>query len=264
MDREEQPARAHLGLIEARERIMQIDVSRRTRPVRVEPHDREGTRDIYNRFVYDKGASVLLMLEGWLGEDKVRDGVRAYLNEHRFGNASTEDLEVALERASGVNPSLVMHSFLDTPGLPRVSIQVECAPAARLRIRQNGASAIPVCYRGAGVERTCTVLDGPSRDVDLPKASGCPAWIEPNAGGTGYYRTTWTGAQLSVLASQVLPEKDLSAAERLTLAYDLRALPTDRPAARGLLGKLAADAEPEIARAAQDGLEPPSGRGSTR
>ena len=68
MDQEDKPERAHLSLIAARERIMQTDTSRRARPVRVEPHDREGTRDIYNRFVYDKGASVLLMLEGWLGE----------------------------------------------------------------------------------------------------------------------------------------------------------------------------------------------------
>jgi alanyl aminopeptidase len=259
MDQEEPPERAHIGLIEARERIMQIDGSRRTRPVRAEPDNREGTRDIYNRIVYDKGGSVLLMLEGWLGEDKVRDGVRSYLNEHRFGNASTGDLEADLKRSSGVDPAAVMHSFLDEPGLPRVSVQVECGPTARLRIRQTGASAIPVCYRGAGVGRTCTVLEGPSRDVDLPKGSSCPAWIEPNAGGTGYYRTTWSAAQLAALTL-----KDLLPAERLTLAFDLRAQATDRPAARGSLAKLAADPEPEIARAAQDGLEPPSGRGRSR
>ena len=259
MDQEDKPERAHLGLIAARDRIMQVDASRRMRPVRVEPHDREGSHDIYNRFVYDKGGSVLLMLEAWLGEDRFRDGIRAYLQAHRFGNASAADLASALKDASGVDPTAVMHSFLDTAGLPRVSAQVECAGTARIRIRQSGASAIPVCYRGPGVSRSCTVMNGPTEEIDLPKDSACPAWIEPNAGGTGYYRTVWTAAQLAALAY-----KDLTPAERLTLAFDLGVMPTDRAAARAMLSKLSSDPEPEVARAAQDGLDPPSARGSVR
>lgn len=258
MDEEVQPDRAHLSLMDSRERIMRTDDSPRTRPVRVQPADREGTRDIYNRFVYDKGAAVLLMLEGWLGEGKMRDGVRAYLNDHRFKNAATPDLAAELKAASGVDPSAVMHSFLDASGLPRVSVQVECTPSPRLRIRQTGSSpmpaAIPVCYRGAGLTRSCSVLDGPARDVDLPKGSACPTWVEPNAGGTGYYRTTWTAPQLSAL-----PLAELSPAERLMLAYDLGAQSTNRDAARASLTKLASDPEPEVAKAAQDAL-PTNGR----
>jgi alanyl aminopeptidase len=249
MDQEEPPARAHLSWMPARERIMRTDDSPRTRPVRVQPGDRDGTKDIYNRFVYDKGASVLLMLEGWLGEDKMRAGVRSYLHDHPFGNASTEDLATELRLASGVDPSAVMHSFLDSTGLPRVSFQVECAAKPKLRIRQARASAIPVCYRGAGVAKTCVVLDGPAQDVDLPAGSACPTWIEPNAGGSGYYRTTWTPAQLGAL-----PLADLSPAERLMLAFDLAAQSNNRDAARASLSRLSSDSEPEVAKAAQDAL----------
>ena len=251
MDEEEPPARAHIGLMEARERIMQADDSRRSRPVRVAPVNREGARDIYNRFVYDKGASVLLMLEGWLGEDKIRQGLQAYLRDHRFQNASTADLAAELKRASGVDPSAVMHSFLDLAGLPRVSIQVECGPRPQLRIRQTGAAAIPICYRGRGAARACTVLDSASRDVELPRGASCPAWIVPNAGATGYYRTTWTTAQLASL-----PLEQLTPAERLMLAFDLRSMlnapAADRQAARAMLARLASDSEPEVRQAAQD------------
>lgn len=264
MDQDEKPERAHLNMLEERERIMQIDDSRRSRPVRVEPKDREGTKDIYNRFVYDKGAAVLLMLEGWLGEDKFQRGIRSYLNEHLFGNATAADLAAALKRASGVDPSAVMHSFLDVAGLPRVSVEVECRATPKIKIRQTGASAIPVCYRGPGVGRNCAVLDGASKDIDLPEGSSCPAWIELNAGGTGYYRTTWSMAQLAALSL-----KDFSAAERLVLAFDLRALdprssPADRAAARAMLTRLASDVEPEVAAAAQEAGEKISARGSSR
>lgn len=259
MDQEDRPDRAHLGLIAARDRIMQVDSTRRTRPVRVEPHDREGTRDIYNRFVYDKGAAVLLMLEQWLGEDKFRSGIQAYLDAHRFKNASTADLSAALKSASGVDPAPVLHSFLDSSGLPRVSAQIECSGTPRLKIRQSGASAIPVCFRGQGAGKSCTVMESAYREVDLPKGASCPMWVEPNAGGAGYYRTIWTAPQLTAL-----PLKELTPAERLTLAFDLRAMPNDRMAARAMLAKLASDPEPEVAKAAQDGLDPPSRRGSTR
>lgn len=260
MDQEDRPERAHLGLIGARERIMQIETSpRRSRPVRVEPRDREGTRDIYNRLIYDKGGSVLMMLEAWLGEDKFRDGIRLYLRDHRFGNATTADLAAALKSATGVDPSAVMHSFLDLAGLPRVSAEVECAGARRIKLRQTGASAIPICYRGAGLAHACVVMSGPLEEVGLPKTAACPAWIEPNDGGTGYYRTNWTDDQLAALSL-----KDLTPAERLTLAFDLRDQPAERAAARAMLSRLASDPEPEIARAAHDGLEPPNARGSAR
>jgi hypothetical protein len=42
----------------------------------------------------------------------------------------------------------------------------------------------------------------------------------------------------------------------------MRSLPTDRAAARAMLSNLASDPEPEIARAAQDGLDTPGGRGA--
>ncbi len=259
IDQEDKPERTHLGLIEARERIMGTDASRHSRPVRVEPHDRDGTRDIYNRFIYNKGASVLMMLEAWLGEDKFRDGIRGYLRDHQFGNASTADLAAELKKATGTDPAAVMHAFLDETGVPRVTVQVECTGTPRLRLRETGATAIPVCYRGMGVNRACTVMNGPTEEIDLPKNSGCPSWVEPNAGGTGYFRTAWTPMQLTALSL-----KDLTPAERLTLAFDLRVLPADRTVTRAVLTRLASDPEPEVARAAQDTLEPPSGRGSTR
>jgi alanyl aminopeptidase len=247
MDQEQAPGRKHLNAVAARERIMKVDESPRARPVRVEVHDREGSKDVYNRFVYDKGGSVLLMVEGWLGEDKVRAAARSYLSEHRFGNATTADLEGYLKGASGIDPSAVMHVFLDTTGIPRVSARIKCDETAQLEIKVAGPSPVPVCWRGADGTAQCTVMDTPSREVRL---QSCPAWTYLNAGGTGYYRTTWTGEQLTTL-----PVESLTEAERLTLAYDLRAQTTDRAAARTALMKLTSDPEPEVAAAAKAALK---------
>ncbi|HEX8130787.1 MAG TPA: M1 family metallopeptidase [Pyrinomonadaceae bacterium] len=66
-------------------------------------HDRE-TEDLnqlLNANNYQKGAWVLHMLRAELGDAAFFRGVRAYYRAHLHKNATTEDLRVALERASG-------------------------------------------------------------------------------------------------------------------------------------------------------------------
>ena len=237
MDEEQTPARRHLAAIAARERIMATDESPRTRPVRLAMRSREDTKGVYSQIVYQKGAALLLMLEGWLGEDQVRDGLRAYLKKYAFGNASTRDLEAELRAAAGADPAPVMDAFLNRTGVP--SIRGECRDG-NVSIQPSGDLPVPVCVRGEGMGQACAVIDDAHRSIALHRA--CPAWIYLNSGATGYYRTGWTAGQLASLEGGLA---QLSAAERLTLVYDLRAQKSDSP----LLKRLAADPEPEIARA---------------
>jgi hypothetical protein len=44
---------------------------------------------------------VLTALQGWLGPDVFRQGVRAYVDAHAWGNATAADLFAALSEASG-------------------------------------------------------------------------------------------------------------------------------------------------------------------
>jgi alanyl aminopeptidase len=251
IDEEEPPARKSVDAIVARERIMAVDAGPNTRPVRVAMRSVAAMKDVYSRIVYQKGAAVLLMLDGWLGEDRVRDGLRLYLKQHEFGIATTVDLAEALRAASRTDPTAVLHSFLDQAGIPVVRAQIECAPGApaRVLIEQTNSSAqwtIPVCWKADGGGSGCEVLDQLRREIALAKGSSCPTWIYPNAGGTGYYRIEWTAPQLAALAAHGLGQ--LTAAERLTLVYDLRAL--HPPGAQTMLNGLAKDPDPDVAQAA--------------
>jgi alanyl aminopeptidase len=248
MDQELPPERVHLAAIAARERIMTADSPTRSRPVRIAINSRETARDIYNRVVYEKGAAILLMLEGWLGEEHFRDGLRAYLNEHRFGTATTDDLAADLRAASGNDPSRVLNSFLNTTGVPELRGQLLCDRdvAPRLRVTKSSPGSVPVCWRADRVASSCTVLEGPSTEIALPTGTACPAWFYLNSGGTGYYRTHWSQAPTQALS-------ELSGAERLTLVYDLRA--GKNASAQAALARLASDADPEISSAAREALK---------
>jgi alanyl aminopeptidase len=233
MDLEQPPARRLLASVAARERIMATDAGPKTRPVRLEMHSRKDTDGVYSQIVYQKGGALLVMLDGWLGEDRVRDGLREYLKAHKFGTATTADLESALP---GSKP--VLDSFLNQTGIP--VIRAKC-DHARIVIEQTNASRnwkVPVCWRGEGIASSCAVVE---TRKEIPVKS-CPAWIYPNAGGSGYYRTDWS-------ESPNLDVTKLTAPERLTLIYDLRA---SKNITSPLLTTLASDAEPEISKAATD------------
>jgi aminopeptidase N len=115
---------------------MTADASPRTRPVRLAMNSRDDMDNrerggVYSQMVYQKGAAILLMLEGWLGETQFRDGLRSYLKAHKFGIASTADLTRALRQSSGVDLSAVMHAFLDRPGSHRFAPRFAASKAAR-------------------------------------------------------------------------------------------------------------------------------------
>lgn len=45
-----------------------------------------------------QGASIIGMLESFIGQDMLKAGLRLYLEAHRYGNAATDDLWEALTR----------------------------------------------------------------------------------------------------------------------------------------------------------------------
>jgi cytosol alanyl aminopeptidase len=223
MDQEQPPARKLLASVVARERIMATDAGPKTRPVRLPMASRKDIDGVYSQIVYQKGAAILVMLDGWLGEERVRDGLREYLKAHKFGNATTADLEASLP---GSKP--VLDSFLNQTGIP--TIRAKCNDSRLLIEQTNPAHTwnVPVCWREG-----CTVV---ASRAEVPVKS-CPTYF--NAGGSGYYRTEWTPEQLAAL-----DVSKLTAAERLTLVYDLRAAKIAIPKI------LLSDPEPEIAQAA--------------
>ncbi len=261
MDEEQAADRQHLAALAARERIMASDESSDSHPVRWPRQTREELDHVYNQVPYQKGAAILLMMEGWLGPADFQKGLRKYLADHRLGNATTQDLEAALSSTvhedvsmgPAKDPTPVLEAFLNTTGVPAVKGKVECSDEAvtvKLERANTQKSPIPICWKTNRANQTCLVLQ--EEQAQVAETGSCPAWIYLNAGGTGYYRTVWTAPQLQTL-SGVLDK--LSGAERLTLVYDLRALrKADAAITDPLLTTLASDGQPEIARAAKVAL----------
>ncbi|MDQ3147803.1 MAG: M1 family metallopeptidase, partial [Actinomycetota bacterium] len=100
-----------------------VDSLASTRPIEYpvrSPADADGMFDV---LTYQKGASVLRMLEQYLGTDGFRAGIRRYLDARQFANAETTDLWDALEEATGEPVRQIMDSWIYQGGYPIVSAE---------------------------------------------------------------------------------------------------------------------------------------------
>ncbi len=217
--------------IDERAKAIDADTLESARQIR-EPVKSRG--DIFRAFdaiTYEKGATVIGMFEGWLGEEPFRRGVQRYLDSRRYGSATAQDLLEALAATSGRPVTPAFDTFLNQNGVPRLDVRLQCAAdGAKVEIAQHrlvplGSTSaeprrwqIPVCLRYDKAS-TCTLLTEASAAVPLQGA--CPAFVFANAGGRGYYVPDYGGDLLARLAAH---RDALSAAEYASLLDDFRPL----------------------------------------
>jgi len=207
---------------------MGVDGLVNTRPIEFEVKAPKDCEAMFDLLTYEKGASVLRMLEQHIGPELFRDGVRLYLQRHQFDNAETTDLWKALGDASRQPIPEVMDGWIFHPGYPLVRVE---AHGQGLRLSQQrftylgeetgGHWRIPIVLRAwvkRGIIEKHVLLEGDDLVVPLPAA---PDWAIVNAGGHGFYRVGYAPPLLKKL-SGALPR--LSPIERFNLVSDAFAL----------------------------------------
>ncbi|HEY6697640.1 MAG TPA: M1 family metallopeptidase, partial [Acidimicrobiales bacterium] len=145
----------------SRSAAFDTDALEATRPIEypvVSPADADGMFDV---LTYEKGASVVRMLEQHLGPDRFRAGIRRYMARHQYGNTETSDLWDALEAETGEPVRRIAESWIFQGGFPEVSV------AAVAEAALGGPDARPV----ATVATVGGVAAVRRLDVDLGEAA---------------------------------------------------------------------------------------------
>jgi tricorn protease interacting factor F2/3 len=94
-------------------------------PIKVKIKDPNESAEIFDEISYEKGGSVLRMIENYLGEEKFKDGLRNYIKKFSYQNAQAEDLWNSLEEVSQVNVKEIMKDYLEKTGFPQIEIKKE-------------------------------------------------------------------------------------------------------------------------------------------
>ena len=194
----------------------ETDALAATRPIEIEVASPEDANAMFDVLTYQKGSSVLRMLEQYLGEESFRAGVTRYLKTHAFSNTETADLWTALEAESGEPVGEIMDTWIFQGGYPRVVVEPTddgvtlSQEPFRLIGDGEGSWKIPVLYRTA---------DGAGKALlaDEPVAIGVGEGVIVNAGGEGYFRVAYDADLLPAVMESFV---DLEGTERFAIMSD--------------------------------------------
>ncbi len=208
------------------EKALRSDSLLATHPIHVPVSTAEEANSIFDEITYLKGSAVLRMLEAFLSPQAFRQGLHLYFVQNARGNATEDDLWLALNQATGKDVTALARSWFDREGYPLVSLTLT-TDALRLSQRRFTASAgrpegatpwqIPFCFRfGAadGGATRCELFGTESSVLQLPLA---PGWCIGNAGAVGFYRTAYAQREFRALQERL---GSLSVPERVSLFSD--------------------------------------------
>ncbi len=102
-----------------------LDALKSSHSIEAKIDDPADIPQIFDAISYNKGASVLRMLESHIGEKAFREGIRNYMEEHQYKNTETEDLWNALSNVSDLDVREMMNGWIKQVGYPMVSASLE-------------------------------------------------------------------------------------------------------------------------------------------
>jgi tricorn protease interacting factor F2/3 len=174
----------------------------KTHPIMAKVHDPEEIEELFDEISYGKGASILRMIEAYIGPENFKNGVSRYLQKFRYSNASGHDLWSSLQEASGTDVSRIMEGWISQEGFPVVKASLA---DGRLMLEQErfllagGTSKqtwpIPVTMNVDGKTQSL-LLDKKKAEINLPAK---PQSLKVNVDQTGFYVVQYDGKELQDL-----------------------------------------------------------------
>ncbi len=195
---------------------------------------------LFDAISYSKGATILRMLESFLGAETFRQGLNGYLSRHQYANARTQDLWDSLGEASGQPVAAIMDTWVKQTGYPvleaavdRRQSHVELTLSQRRFVYEDILGQeeadetlwqVPVSVRTSdGGEPSSTLMAGPTEKMRLSGGGSDDAWLKVNPDQTAFFRVKYQPEELERLTRPV-ESLELPSGDRLGILNDAYAL----------------------------------------
>src|SRR5450755_1578111 len=106
---------------------LNVDALANTRPIHQAAETPAQIQELFDGIAYGKAASVLRMLEAYLGEQTFRAGVNAYIEKHQYSNSTADDFWGAQARTSKKPVDQIMPTFVKQAGVPIINVKSQCS-----------------------------------------------------------------------------------------------------------------------------------------
>jgi len=145
-----------------------VDRTDGANPIRQELANLNEAGSLYGAIIYQKAPIVMRQLELLIGADAMQSGLREYLRNHAFGNATWPDLVRVLDARTPQDLEAWSRAWVEEPGRPRVTVR-----------------------RNADGEVVIDTVDSRGRPLEwaqriTPVRLGDTPYLLPNGDGVGY------------------------------------------------------------------------------
>jgi aminopeptidase N len=211
----------------AKEAAMEGDARSTTHPIQQQVATEAEANSAFDDITYKKGQSFLRMLESFLGADVFREGIRRYMAEHAYSNATTVDLWNALSEASGKPVEDIAAGWTEQPGFPVVKVKREqnsniSLTQERFTINFKNAPRlewkIPLTYEVVGQPPASLLMTGKFDSIHKIPSDRA---FKLNVNGAGNYRVEYDELSWKLLLGAL---KNLGVEDRVNLLSDTWAL----------------------------------------
>jgi tricorn protease interacting factor F2/3 len=182
--------------------------------------------------IYSKGGSILRQVEGYIGPENFKHGLRHYLQTYQYANATSQDLWNSLEKVSEQPIADMMKSWIEQPGFPMISVKKQ---GNKLHLAQQRFSYLPAdsdqqwqvpihiqFFSGASkTERITFLMNSARHEIDLPKQADA---YKVNDQQTGFYVVRYQDKDNMSAIGQRVADQSLSPEDRWGLQNDLFSL----------------------------------------
>ncbi|ROT67358.1 putative aminopeptidase N-like [Penaeus vannamei] len=179
--------------------VFGIDSLESSHPISVPVVNQDQLGEIYDVIAYVKGASIIRMMNYYLGEETFRKGISNYLKAFEYAAADQDDLWQFLTQAAHEDDALaadvtvkdIMDTWTLQTGYPVVKVERDVTGTTALDA-PDFTRTRPSAWLTPGT--STLILDG------LPSAD---AWVLLNLQQTGYFRVNYDAGNWELLTKQL-------------------------------------------------------------
>jgi tricorn protease interacting factor F2/3 len=182
--------------------------------------------------IYNKGGSILRQIQGYIGDENFKEGLRHYLKTYEYECAASHHLWEAFETVSRQPVSAMMQNWIEQPGYPLVTVNRR---GRQLRLRQERFTYLPndfdqtwqipvhICLflNNGTVKQTSLLLSEYEQTIDLEDDVRA---YKVNDRQTGFYRVRYQDTENVAELGKLVQQKLLSPEDRWGIQNDIYAL----------------------------------------
>lgn len=190
--------------------VLDLDATLGSHPIVVSVETPNQITEIFDSITYNKGASIIRMIEDFVGPENFQKGVTDYLNEMRYTNADSDNLLRNLKKYTSEDIFAIVNTWIRQKGIPVVNVKKingnsfeltqkrfltdpESASKETVESEYNYKWSIPITFvtsaNNQTVQRSWFYNDMTTHTIT--PADQNVQWIKVNRDQKGYYRVNY-------------------------------------------------------------------------